>query len=232
MAPTNRSVDGWYLRAVAALDLETTGVDPRRDRILSFAALSDRGTDLIGYVNPGVGIPSSSADVHGITTADLSQAPESRVGLLPVLHWVADLVDRQVGLVVYNAPYDLTMLRAEAERLGLPQPDWQRLLVIDPFVIDWGVDRERPGPRRLTDVANHYGVVVENAHDATCDALAARQIAVLLGTHRGDVVAQTLPMLMAQQRYWAAARAMQWNRAAMAEGRRPRDDFGAWPFGS
>ena len=148
----------WYRQPLASLDFETTGIDPHRDRILSFAALSDVGGDLMGMVNPGVPIPESSADIHGITASDLAASPVSTQALRPILAWVDDLIYRKIGLVVYNASFDLTLLRAEAIRHRLDQPEWDELLVIDPFVIDWGVDRERRGQRRLGDVAAHYGV--------------------------------------------------------------------------
>ncbi len=223
--------NAWYLQPLASLDFETTGVDPRRDRILSFAALSDVGGDLMGMVNPGVPIPESSADIHGITASDLASSPVSAQALRPVLAWVDDLIERRIGLVVYNASFDLTLLRAEAERHGLEQPDWSRLLVVDPFVIDWGVDRERDGQRRLADVAAHYGVRLDKAHDAAHDARAARELAIAMGKTHPQVIASSLTMLMAQQRYWIAARTMDWNRRAHEMGRGLRIPDANWPFG-
>lgn len=227
--PPRSAHEGWHTAQLASLDFETTGVDPFNDRILSYAALADIGVDLVGYVNPGVSIPPSSAEIHGITQADIAAAPDSYRAVSQILEWIGDLVWREVGLVVYNASYDLTMLRAEADRLGLPQPAWHELLVVDPFIIDWGIERGRLGSRRLTDVAQYYGVAIPNAHDATCDARAAREVAVELGARHPDTVAATLPMLMAQQRYWSAARSMDWNRFALRKGRR-MEDPGGWPF--
>ncbi len=221
----------WYRQPLASLDFETTGIDPHRDRILSFAALSDVGGDLMGMVNPGVPIPESSADIHGITASDLASSPMSAQALRPVLAWVHDLVQRRIGLVVYNASFDLTLLRAEAERHQLDQPDWDALLVVDPFIIDWGVDRERRGQRRLSDVAAHYGVRLDKAHDAAHDARAARELAISMGTSFPQVVASSLPMLMAQQRYWIAARTMDWNRRAHELGRGLAIPDNRWPFG-
>lgn len=228
--PPREDPNAWYRQPLASLDFETTGIDPRADRILSFAALSDVGGDLMGMVNPGVPIPESSADIHGITASDLARAPMSAQALRPVLAWVHDLVQRRIGLVVYNASFDLTLLRAEAERHGLDQPDWDRLLVVDPFVIDWGVDRGRDGQRRLSDVASHYGVRLDKAHDAAHDARAAREIAIAMGTAYPEVVGSSLTMLMAQQRYWIAARTMDWNKRAHELGRGLTIPGLDWPF--
>jgi len=230
LPPLEDDPHAWFNQPLASLDFETTGVDPRRDRIVSFAALSDVGGDLMGMVNPGIPIPESSADIHGITASDLVSSPMSSQALRPVLAWVQDLVDRRIGLVVYNAAFDLTLLRCEAERHGLDQPDWDGLLVVDPFVLDWGVDRDRDGARRLGDVAEQYGIRLDRAHDATHDARAAREIAIALGRRHPGAVGASLSMLMAQQRYWIAARTMEWNRRAHELGRGLTIPGRNWPF--
>ena len=220
---------GWHRVPLASLDFETTGIDPHHDRVLSFALLEGPDIEITGLVDPGVPIPAASAEVHGITGAMLADAPSSTEGLAMVVDWVQSLVDRQVALVVFNAAYDLTMLRAEAARLGLTQPDWSRLLVVDPFVVDWGIERGALGQRRLFDVASYYGIPLDHAHDATCDARAARAVAIELGARHPHVGTSTLAELMARQRAWFADRAAEWNGHAVLRGR-PLDDPDGWPL--
>jgi DNA polymerase III subunit epsilon len=227
--PARGDHDGWHRVALASLDFETTGIDPHHDRVLSYALLEEPGIEITGLVNPQVPIPAASAEVHGITEAMLADAPTSAEGLAVVVAWVQSLVERQVALVVFNAAYDLTMLRAEAARLGLTQPDWSRLLVVDPFVVDWGIERGASGQRRLVDVASYYGIPLHNAHDATCDARAARDVAIELGARHPHVGTSTLVDLMASQRTWFAARAAEWNAYAALKGR-PLDDPDGWPL--
>ncbi|MGA8988021.1 exonuclease domain-containing protein [Aeromicrobium sp.] len=229
-APPPRSDHaGWHLTALASLDFETTGIDPLTDRVLSYALLGDRGHDLSGLVNPGIPVPAASAEVHGLTDQALAGAPAPVDALAEVVAWVQDLIERSVGLVVFNAAYDLTMLRAEASRWGLVQPDWDRLLVVDPYVIDWGIERGGLGPRRLTDVAAYYGVSLEHAHDATADARAAREIAYQIGHRHAAVAAGALDNLMVRQVVWYAGRAEDWNHYARRVGR-PLDDPAGWPL--
>ena len=227
--PERGDHDGWHRVPMASLDFETTGIDPHHDRVLSYALLDESGVEITGLVNPGVPIPPASAEVHGITEAMLAEAPSSAEGLTVVVDWVQSLVERQVALVVFNATYDLTMLHAEATRLGLAQPDWSRLLVVDPFVVDWGIERGSLGQRRLIDVAAYYGVRLDNAHDATCDARAARDVAIELGARHPHVGTSTLVELMASQRAWFAERAEEWNAYAVLNGR-PADDPEGWPL--
>jgi DNA polymerase III subunit epsilon len=227
--PARGHHDGWHRVPLAALDFETTGIDPHHDRVLSYALLDETGVEITGLVDPGVPIPAASAEVHGITAAMLADAPSSTEGLAMVVEWVQSLIERQVALVVFNAAYDLTMLRSEAARLGLAQPDWSRLLVVDPFIVDWGIERGALGQRRLIDVASYYGIPLDNAHDATHDARAARDVAVELGARHPHVGTSTLTALMASQRWWFAERAAQWNGYAALQGR-PLDDPDGWPL--
>jgi len=228
--PPPRGVhEGWHRTALASLDFETTGVDPLTDRVLSYALLGDQGADIHGLVNPGMPVPPLSAAVHGLTDAILAHAPEPPEALAVVVDWVQALIDRGVGLVVFNAAYDLTMLSAEATRWGLPQPDWDRLLVVDPYVIGWGIERGGLGSRRLVDVAGYYGVPIDNAHDAACDARAAREVAHEIGARHESVGSATLADLMHDQRRWFAERAEDWNSYARTVGRTLDDPHG-WPL--
>lgn len=229
--PARGMHDGWHRLPLASLDFETTGVDPLTDRVLSYALLDEPGFEITGFVNPGVPIPPASAAVHGITDAMVADAPSSHEGLAVVIDWVQSLVERRVGLVVFNACYDLTMLQAEAVRHGLAQPDWSRLLVVDPYVVDWGIERGALGQRRLVDVAAYYGISIDNAHDATCDARAAREVAVELAARHAQVGTTPLEDLMASQKQWYAARAEDWNSYARRVGR-DLDDPTGWPLAS
>lgn len=227
--PARGDHDGWHRTALASLDLETTGVDPLTDRVLSYALLGDRGDDVHGLVDPGVEIPAASAAVHGLTAESLAGAPAPVEAIAAIAAWIDDLVERRVGLVVFNAAYDLTMLRAEIRRWGLEQPDWDRLLVVDPFVVDWGIERGGLGPRRLADVAAYYDVVLDNAHDAAADARAARSVAYEMAMRHPQVAAASLDQLMQQQRAWHAERAHDWNSYAR-KARRGLDDPRGWPL--
>lgn len=220
---------GWHHGPIAAFDLETTGVNPHTDRIVSYALLDDRGGDLVGLVNPGVPIPEPAARVHGITDDQVAEAPRSAEAVALLADRLRALIDAGIPLAAFNAPYDLTMVAAELTRAGLRPVDWGRLVVIDPYVIDWGIERGSLGQRRLADVAEYYRVTLDNAHDATADARAARDIAREIGSRHPHVGTLSLPELMAHQRVWFAERAEDWNAWAASAGR-DLDDPRGWPL--
>lgn len=228
--PARGDHGGWHRLPLASLDFETTGVDPHHDRVVSYGLLDDIGGELVGLINPGVPIPAPAAAVHGFSDAQVVDAQSAAAGIAIVVDWVQGVIDRGAGLVVFNAAYDLTMLRAEAERHGVGQPDWERLFVVDPYVIDWGIERGRLGSRKLTDVCDYYSVPIDNAHDATCDARAARHVAVEMAARHHDIAAGTFADLVQRQRAWYASRAKDWNAYATRAGR-SLDNPQGWPLG-
>lgn len=220
---------------VAVFDLETTGVDPREARIVTaFIGLIDadgeleRGTDWLA--DPGVEIPEQAAAVHGITTevarAEGRPARDVVAAIRSGLDWIAR---HGLPLVVYNAPYDLTLFDAEAARHGV-EPVRLGEQVIDPLVIDRAVDRYRRGKRTLGDACAAYGVELLDAHTAGDDAVAAGRLAQAIAAKFPDEVGdRPLAEVHRAQIAWADEQAADFE----AYMRRERDpDFAAprgWP---
>ncbi|MCD4556818.1 exonuclease domain-containing protein [Schaalia sp. lx-100] len=164
-------------------DTETTGVHVHEDRLVTAALVLRRAgahpreADLMRtwLADPGVEIPEKASAVHGITT---EYARENGQPITQVLDDVAStLTDhwkRGFPVVVFNAPYDISLMEAELRRHGLPTLE-ERLgrlpsPVIDPLVIDRVVGKYRKGKKTLVLMAPVYGVVAEeNAHTAEVD---------------------------------------------------------------
>jgi DNA polymerase-3 subunit epsilon len=173
----------FWKKPMLALDTETTGVDSFNDRIVTCSMVYDDGygnqQERNWVMNPGIDIPTGASDVHGVTT-EIAQrdGTDAREGIFSIARSLCDMVEAGVPLVVYNAPFDLTLLLAEFKRFGVDQhwrPTFNR--VIDPLVIDKATDKFRKGSRKLTDTAAHYGYDLTNAHSADADCKAALHIA-------------------------------------------------------
>jgi DNA polymerase-3 subunit epsilon len=207
----------WHRGRLAAFDIETTGVDPESDRIVT-AAVSLVGDGrpsehLSWLVDPGIEIPLGATAVHGITT-DVARA-EGRVSGEAVDEITAALADQLllgVPIIAFNARFDLTILDREAQRHGLRRlvervGGPQRMLVVDPYVLDKHFDRFRPGKRTLGAVCQHYRVTLAQAHAANADALAAARVAFRLATSVAELGEMELEDLHREQVSWAAEQA-------------------------
>jgi len=174
--------------AVGVFDLETTGVTPETDRIVTayVGALDGNGAVIYGrewLIAPdGYIIPDAAATVHGITTEQALAEGRPFTDVLPeIIDALAVLADQGVPLVAHNASYDFTMLAFEMARLGHPDPVAfvNTLDILDTFILDKQPDRWRRGKRTLTAIAPLYGVTLtdEEAHGAAADAIAAGRVA-------------------------------------------------------
>lgn len=97
-------------RTYVAVDVETTGLDPRRDAIIEVAAVTFQGNDILNefssLVNPLRDIPTFITDMTGITSAMVSDAP-TMSALRPRLK-------TQLGdhiLIGHNIEFDLGFLQ-------------------------------------------------------------------------------------------------------------------------
>ncbi|WP_454085432.1 exonuclease domain-containing protein [Georgenia sp. Marseille-Q6866] len=178
-------MDTWTAGPFLGFDTETTGVDPRHDRIVT-AALVTRDARGIRQrtwlVDPGVEIPEPASAIHGVTT-DLARAEGAapRVALEEIADQLVRAFEGGVPVVAYNACFDLTLLEHELARWQLPTLAERlgRTLgpVLDPLVIDRALDHERAGARKLVDLCGHYRVeVLESLHTAEVDVLATLQV--------------------------------------------------------
>lgn len=158
-----------------SFDLETTSANPMEARIVTSALVKINGRHVDStehLADPGIEIPEAASAVHGITT---EMAREKGRPHDEVLHETIATIrqgwEDGFTLIVYNAPYDLTVLRALSGDFTVDGP------VFDPHVIDKAKDRYRTGKRTLGNVCQEYQVELGNAHEATADAMAAARIA-------------------------------------------------------
>lgn len=166
--------------SMLSFDLETTSVDPREARIVTSALITIDGatTDKVEMLaDPGVEIPQSAIDIHGITNEKARADGRSHDDVLDeTVRRIKDGWAAGRTLVVYNAAYDLSVLLALTNgSFTVTGP------VFDPYVVDNNKDPYRKtkgkGGRTLVAVAEHYGVPFDGAHEATADAMAAARVA-------------------------------------------------------
>ena len=113
-----------------ALDLETTGLDPRRDEILEIAwvrFLDGRPRERFQSLVRVDFVPREVQELTGISAERLRRAPPLR----DVLPGVLERLSGEV-VVAHNAPFDRGFLERAAERLGigLPEIHWVDTLAL------------------------------------------------------------------------------------------------------
>ncbi|MGW8948623.1 exonuclease domain-containing protein [Streptomyces sp. NPDC055709] len=224
----------WHREPLAGFDLETTGTDPLQARIVTAAVVTVAGDGTVDrrtwLADPGVRIPAQASAIHGISSE--RAAAEGR----PARDVVAEIAEtlaghwaRGVPVVAYNAAFDLTLLAAELQRHGLtPLVDLGP--VIDPYTIDRAVDRYRRGKRTLEAVCGEYGVVLDDAHEASADALAAVRVARAIAARHTTVAGLTPAELHSRQVGWYAEWAADFQAFLRRKGETDATVDGTWPL--
>jgi DNA polymerase III subunit epsilon len=155
-------------RPITFIDLETTGSILRLDRIVEVGAVkilpdSSDEPQFESRVNPEMGITPEATRVHGISNADVQNAP-TFAAVAPKL---VDFVDNSDlgGFNLLN--FDLPMLQSEFRRVGLTLPMNDRRVV---DVMDIFVQKE---PRDLKSAYRFYcRREYKGGHAASTDARA------------------------------------------------------------
>ena len=179
-----------------ALDTETTGLDPVRDRIVSLGAVRLHGAELLRnqvldlLINPGRRIPAVATAVHGISDRMVLEAP-AYAEVAPEI--MAALTG--VAMIGHHTVFDLAVLRRASTAIGI---DWQ-----DPPWLDTALLYSALYPEaRIFDldaVAQQVGVAVNGRHTALGDALATAEIYLKLLPDLEDRGIVTLGQAMAFQ---------------------------------
>ncbi|MEZ5454056.1 MAG: exonuclease domain-containing protein [Thiothrix sp.] len=172
------------------LDFETTGLDARKDAILSMGYTEIRqgrvqmGRCVHRIVKLNFPLPPETVVVHKITDDRMNEG----IHLHDALH---ELVDRMTGkvLIAHFEHIERTFLQAAMERVyGRKLP----LLMLDTLAIEKRL-RERaqqviiPNQFRLGNLRQHYNLPRYGAHDALQDAIATAELFLAEISHiQGD----------------------------------------------
>lgn len=203
----------WLTAQTLVLDVETTGLDVEKDRVVELGGYAFKGPDLASgqrlgtLVNPGIPIPVEASKVHGITGEMVADCP--KWGL--VAHRVAKRVAAAEIIVAYNAPFDLEFITAEMkrnaearEKQGEEDPArlysaWSHAIstkpILDPLTIvrldDVGRYWKGKGRHKLENVAFRLSIGRRGReHRSSSDAELAAKVLYKLGRHIPDDAAE------------------------------------------
>ncbi len=165
-----------------AVDLETTGLEPARDEIVSAAwvALDARAVDLstarLRFAAPEGAMPETSAVIHGIGDDAAARGSPLRSVLEELLAALAGKV-----LVAHNAPFEIAMIDAACRRVlgGRFVARSVDTLALARKALEARGEAAYPeagANLRLDAVRRAHNLPRYRAHDALSDAVAAAEL--------------------------------------------------------
>ncbi|RYZ84599.1 MAG: 3'-5' exonuclease [Proteobacteria bacterium] len=158
-------------RPICFFDLETTGIDISRDRIVEISVLkvfpNGNRESKTWLVNPEMPIPPSSTAIHGISDEKVAGEPTFKV-LAPAVHAMI----KDSDLAGYNSDrFDIPLLAEELLRAGVDF-DMKSRVAVDVQTIFHKMEE-----RTLSAALKFYcGKNLENAHSAEADTTATYEI--------------------------------------------------------
>lgn len=152
-----------------ALDLETTGLDPKKDAIIEIAAVRVRGLEVVDSLNLLVQtnqpISEEISRLTGLNSeAIAAEGVPLREALAQLLAFIGD-----DPLLIHNAAFDLAFLREALTRENLPSLPNRPL---DTCALARRLFLRVPD-YRLSTLAEHYGVPQPTQHRALPDCQTA-----------------------------------------------------------
>lgn len=185
-----------------AIDLETTGLDTEKDKIIEVAAVLFRdGVEVDAFealVNPRQAIPQIVADLTGISNDTIAAAPEIDAVLPELIRFVG-----RRPVVAHMASFDVSILRG------------QHQVLLDNLVIDTldlaSILMPRAARVNLRSLALELGLELRNAHRALADARASGLLYGYLWQQLVNLPRDLLEELA------SAARQVRWPSAAVLE---------------
>lgn len=168
--------DPWPEDEVVSLDLETTGLDIRRDEIVALAAIRLRGNRILlserfeAVVRPAVMPPPAAIKVHRLRHQDISTGPGMQDLLPDLLRFIGSR-----PLLGYYIDFDAGMLdRYVRDRLRTSLPN--RRIEVSRLYHDRKYGGAPPGTvldLRFATILRDLGIPNLGLHDAGTDALMA-----------------------------------------------------------
>lgn len=195
----------WREASYCVVDLETTGLDPRRDEVVSLGAvpIDDSRVTASGALyrlaRPRRPLTAASVEIHGIRPADLADAPPLADGIDALAGAMAGRVLIAHAIWVERG-FLRPAFRAAGARLRGPMIDTSALGRL------WLHARDGRAPQMisLTTLASALGLPVHRQHHALGDALTTAQVFLALATHLDAGTPQTVRTLARADRQVAS----------------------------
>jgi DNA polymerase-3 subunit alpha (Gram-positive type) len=158
------------LKDYTVIDLEMTGLAPKRDHVIEIGAVKVRGGEIVDtygtLVNSRHPIPKAVVDLTGITEEMEATGEAEDEAMRQLLAFIGDDV-----LVGHNISSDYSFIRQWTVNQQIPL----ELYACDTLRISRGLLPEEQS-KSLENLCTYFGIARENAHRALDDAVETQQV--------------------------------------------------------
>ncbi len=164
-----------------ALDIETTGLSPEKDRIIEIGAVKYKNGRAAGefscLIRTYQPLPAKITALTGITEEMLAGGCDEKTAITEFLAFAEEMP----VLLGHNISFDFSFIKAAALRYGM---EFERE-ALDTLRFAKKLHPELES-RALTALCTHYGIVQKHAHRAAEDAVSAHRLYTALAAEFPD----------------------------------------------
>lgn len=152
-----------------AFDVETTGLNPKTDRIVELGAVRFRDGKPVEtfstLVNCEMPMSAASIAITQITNEMVKSAPSEDEVYGALMDFLSDAADGRTVMVAHNARFDMDFLRTTLTRLGVDaEIRYADTLKLARQYVPGLANYKQP------TIAEHFGIDIHSAHRAADDA--------------------------------------------------------------
>ncbi|MDY3905208.1 MAG: exonuclease domain-containing protein [Lawsonibacter sp.] len=152
-----------------AFDVETTGLDASRDRIIEIGAIlfvdGKPVKTFSSLVNPDMNIPASATSINHITNAMVASAPSEQELYPEFVEFLGSAIGGDVIMCAHNARFDFNFLCNTLSRLGYDA----NFRYVDTLNLSRKHIKGLPNYKQ-SSLEHFFGLVNDDAHRAASDA--------------------------------------------------------------
>ncbi|MDT8338421.1 MAG: 3'-5' exonuclease [Sulfurimonas sp.] len=175
-------------REFVVIDTETTGLNPKKDEILSIGAVKIKDNKILTsqtfevFLKNSKEISSNSIKIHGIRPFDLRDAKTTKEGIVEFLNFVGSR-----PLVGYYLEFDVSMInKYTKEMLGITLPN--RMIEVSEIYFDKTISLIPQGniDLRFDTILKSCNIPNMGVHNAVNDAIMTAMIYLKLTQGKGN----------------------------------------------
>jgi DNA polymerase III subunit epsilon len=165
---SKKSSKNGFQESLIFVDLETTGLDPSKDRICQIGMILPNGKEVEYLINPEIPIPEEASRLHGITDEMVEDAPKFK----DLSKLIIEALEASEIFVAYNSSFDFSFLQYELYRDSKYELRESNFVFIDPYRVF-----KKMFPHSLQNAYRFYlGEEMQDAHSAMADIIATKKI--------------------------------------------------------
>ena len=173
------------IKEFVAVDIETTGLNQREDKILEIAAVHFKDGKMVDsfnmLINPGMRISRKITLINGITNSILKNKPKEIDAINEFYGFINTFLEKNIPFCAHNAKFDFSFLENAFKRASIKI----KLQYFDTLQLSRKYLKGLQNHKQDT-LESHFGIINENSHRALSDAKSCGEIFIKLSKLYGQ----------------------------------------------